>query len=300
MRSPSPALLPFRPRARPGAGVSRPGRPARHGGLSRSALAVLAAALTPFLLAGPAAAGPGPASPAPASSTPAATSDPRAVAVARHVMDALGGEAAWNRTRFLRFDFAVDRGGKTLMRRAHTWDRWTGRYRVEAKDKQGRAVVVLMNLGTRKGQAWVNGQPVKGAELAAQVEAAYGWWTNDMYWLLMPYKMQDPGVHLAWVGEKTRGGTTWDEVHLTFGGVGLTPKDQYWVFVNHETGLVDRWEFVLQGQKPPPVPFEWKGWKDYSGIRLADDRVSPKDGTRIYFPVLEVPSSVPDEVFDRP
>ncbi len=46
-------------------------------------------------------------------------------------------------------------------------------------------------------------------------------------------------------------------------------------------------------------PFEWKGWKSYGKIQLADDRVSPKDGTRIYFPVLEVPASVPDATFGR-
>ena len=79
-----------------------------------------------------------------AGSSSAATptgSDPEAVAVADRVMQALGGEAAWNATRYLRFDFAVDRGGKTVIRRAHAWDKWTGRYRVEGKDKDGRDVV---------------------------------------------------------------------------------------------------------------------------------------------------------------
>jgi hypothetical protein len=75
------------------------------------------------------------------------------VAVAERVMQALGGEAAWNATRYLRFDFAVDRGGKTLMRRAHTWDKWTGRYRVEGKDKDGRDTVIVMNINSKEGSA---------------------------------------------------------------------------------------------------------------------------------------------------
>jgi hypothetical protein len=33
---------------------------------------------------------------------------------------------------------------------------------------------------------------------------------------------------------------------------------------------------------------------------LADDRVNTKDGTRIYFPVLETPQAVPEAVFTRP
>ena len=237
----------------------------------------------------------GAASPA-AAVTPTA-SDARAIAIADRVMLALGGEAAWNATRYLRFDFAVDRGGQTVMRRAHVWDKWTGRYRVEGRDKDGRDVVVAMNLNTKEGQATVAGAAVAGEELEKTLEAGYAWWVNDTYWLLMPYKMRDPGVVLTLVGTEKKGDEAWDKVLLTFEGVGLTPKDRYWAFVNAKTSLVDRWEFVLKGEKTPPVPFDWKGWRAYGRIQLADDRVNPEDGTRIHFPVLEVPATLPDEAF---
>ncbi len=227
----------------------------------------------------------------------AAGSDPRAVAVADRVMQSLGGEAAWNATRYLRFDFAVDRDGKTVMRRAHAWDKWTGRYRVEGKDKDGRDVVVAMNLNTKQGSATVAGAPLAADKLEKALETGYAWWVNDSYWLVMPYKMRDPGVVLAFAGQEKKGTDTWDKVLLTFEGVGLTPKDRYWVFVNSATGLVDRWEFVLKGEKTKPVPFEWKGWKTYGRIQLADDRVNPMDGTRIHFPVLAVEPTLPDEAF---
>ena len=235
----------------------------------------------------------------PASAAPPAA-DPKAVAVADRVMQALGGEDAWKAVRYLRFDFAVDRGGKTVMSRAHTWDKWTGRYRVEGKDKDGKDLVVTMNVNTKEGQAALAGAPLAGDALKAALDTAYAWWVNDMYWLLMPYKMRDPGVTLAMAGHEEKGADSWDRVLLTFDNVGLTPKDKYWVYVNTKTGLVDRWEFVLKGEKTPPVPFEWKGWKTHGKIQLADDRVSPRDGTRIHFPVLEVPASVPDAVFARP
>jgi hypothetical protein len=226
-----------------------------------------------------------------------AASDPKAVAVADRVMEALGGAAAWNATRYLRFDFAVDRGGKTVMRRAHVWDKWTGRYRVEGKDKDGRELVVAMNLNTREGSATVGGTLLAGKKLEAALETGYAWWVNDAYWLLMPYKMRDPGVVLTLAGREKKGEEAWDKVLLTFDSVGLTPKDRYWVFVNAKTSLVDRWEFVLKGAKTPPVPFDWKGWRTYGRIQLADDRVNPKDGTRIHFPVLDVPDALPDTAF---
>src|SRR6266496_3884330 len=142
----------------------------------------------------------------------AARPDPKAAALADRVMQALGGAKAWNNTHYLRFDFAVDKGGKTVVRRAEAWDK----------------------------------------------------------------------------------------VRLTFDSVGLTPKDKYWAYVNRKTGLVDRWDYVLKGDKKPPSAFTWANWKAYGKIKLADDRVNAADGTRIYFPVLEVPASVPEATFTTP
>lgn len=228
-----------------------------------------------------------------------AASDPKAAALADKVMQSLGGADAWNNTHYLRFDFAVDRGGKTLVRRAHTWDKWTGQYRLDATTKDGSPSVVLMNVNTKEGSAFLKGKKLEGDEAKKAVEDAYATWVNDTYWLIMPYKMKDPGVMLALDGSETKGTDAWDKVRLTFDNVGLTPKDKYWAYVNRKTGLVDRWDFVLKGESKPPSSFTWKNWKPYGKIQLADDRESP-DGTRIYFPVLDVPQTVPAAVFTTP
>ena len=230
----------------------------------------------------------------------AQAADSKAAAVADRVMEALGGADAWNKTRYLRFDFAVERDGKTVMRRAHTWDKWTGRYRLEASTREGEAYVVLLNINTKDGRAWLKGTELHGEEAAKYVEQGYAAWVNDTYWLLMPYKMKDPGVSLALDGEDKKGGEAWDKLRLTFDNVGLTPKDRYWAYVNRKTGLVDRWAYVLKGENKPPTTFTWQNWKKYGNVMLADDRRNPADGTRIYFPVLDVPGSLPDALFSAP
>lgn len=226
----------------------------------------------------------------------AAASDPKALAVAERVSQALGGEAAWNATRYLRFDFAVEVDGQVKMSRAHTWDKWTGRYRLQGKNKEGQAFVVLMNVNTKQGAAWLDGRPAEGEALQKLLENGYATWVNDTYWLIMPYKLRDPGVRLALAGQEAG----CDKLLLTFEGVGLTPKDKYWVWVNQKTGLVDRWDYVLKGEKGPATSFEWKGWKAFGRIQLADDRREPKSGRRIFFPVLETPASVDETAFTRP
>jgi hypothetical protein len=226
------------------------------------------------------------------------TSDPKAIEIAGKVMTALGGETAWNNTHYLRFTFAVDREGKTVASRDHVWDKWTGRYRLDGTDKEGKKFTVLMNVNSKEGRAVKDGKPLDGDELKKALESAYGTWVNDTYWLLMPYKMMDPGVVLALDGELKEGDATWDKVRLSFEGVGLTPKDKYWAFVNRKTGLVDRWDFVLKGEKKPPSSFTWEGWKQSGKVMMANEHKS-KDGTRIYFPVLEVPASLPDTTFSQ-
>src|SRR5262245_34814479 len=235
-----------------------------------------------------------------AAATLHAESDPKAAAVADRVLEALGGADAWNNTHYLRFDFAVDREGKTLVRRAHTWDKWTGRYRLEATTKEGDPYVVLLNVNTRDGDAWLKGRKLEGDEEKKYLEQAYGIWVNDTYWLLMPYKMKDPGVTLAMAGEAKKDGDTWDKVRLTFDDVGLTPKDKYWAYLNRKTGLVDRWDYVLKGEDKPPTSFTWKNWQKHGKVMLADDRVNMSDSTRIYFPVLETPATVEESVFTKP
>jgi hypothetical protein len=233
-----------------------------------------------------------------AQSPPA--SDPKAVAIADQVMQALGGHAAWDQTRYLRFDFAVDREGKTVSSRAHTWDKHTGRYRLEAKTREGDPYLVLMNVNTRQGSAWLKGNRLSGDEEKKYLDQAYGTWVNDTYWLLMPYKLRDPGVILADGGESSDGGGPWDVLQLSFDSVGLTPKDRYWVYVNKATHLVDRWDFVLKGEQVPPTTFLWQGWTKKGNVMLAPERLNVKDKRRIAFPVLEVPETIPDSVFTTP
>lgn len=226
--------------------------------------------------------------------------DPRAAAVADQVMEALGGQKNWNNTHFLRFDFAVDVKGKPVMSRSHWWDKWTGRYRVEGKTKEGDPWVVLMNLNTKDGSAWLKGKPLEGDEKKKYLEKGYAVWVNDTYWLLMPYKMKDQGVHLALAGEAKENGRTYDKLQLSFENVGLTPKDRYWAWVNRDTHMVDRWEYILQDQKGPASRFEWSGWKKMGNVMLAPERMNAKEQERIYFPVLDVPQSLPDEKFTTP
>jgi YVTN family beta-propeller protein len=95
-------------------------------------------------------------------------------------------------------------------------------------------------------------------------------------------------------GERTIDGTTFDVVLLTFDtGTGLTSGDRYWGLVSRDTGLMERWEFVLQQEdgssgEAPPRAFLWTDWQDTdAGIQLATRKQGIGEGNTLVigFPV---------------
>lgn len=217
----------------------------------------------------------------------AETRDPDAVAVAKKTLDAMGGPDAFAHLRTLKFDFVVVREGKEVGRYHHAWDRWDGRYRVEGMTRDGKHALTIFNVQKRDagGRAWLDGRELSGEELKGALERAYGRFINDSYWLLMPAKLLDPGVDLAMEGTKEVDGKSYDVVRVSFEEhVGLTPQDTYWAYVSKDSGLMERWEFVLTGQKPEDKStFAWSAWSSVGPVKLAMDKSAPDGKFAIKF-----------------
>jgi hypothetical protein len=224
--------------------------------------------------------------------------DAKAQALAERVQQALGGREAWEQTRYLKFDF--------FGRRSHLWDRWTGRHRVEGDNREGQHWIVVHNIqdkGEGDGQVVLAGHPAEGDAKRRMLQNAYAAWVNDTYWLLMPYKLQDPGVHLAYDGQEDIDGVTYDKLLVSFDHVGLTPGDRYWAYINPTTGLMDRWAFILQDQDPngPPSAWRWEGWQRYGNILLAPTRRQVGGDERVLsLAPIEVPETVDEKLLTEP
>ena len=188
-------------------------------------------------------------------------SDPRAIAIADEVMEALGGRAAWDATRCLEWTFA---GRRTLL-----WDKQAHDLRLD----EGRRVV-LMDLDTGEGRVYEDGRPVEDpAARRDALDHAYKAWVNDSYWLLAPYKLKDSGVRLGLAGERTLpGGRTCDVLRVEFDNVGVTPDNAYELCVTRDTHRVVQWSyFEHRDDAEPTMTTPWDGWRRYGRIWLAGD-----------------------------
>lgn len=224
-----------------------------------------------------------------------AAQDPKAVEVGQAMIAAMGGEPAWEHARLFHFDWQVVRDGQVVASFSHWWDRYTGQYRVEGVNKEGKKWEALFNVNTKKGDFFVDGKKTSGDEEARGLAMAYGRFINDTYWVLAPWKIFDPGVSLEYTGQVKDGdGHTCDQIKLSFDNVGLTPKDIYWMDVDQTTHLMYQWEFVLGGAKEAPTVVTWKNWGKFGPIMLSTDKVIVGKPVEIRVANLTV-SPMPDE-----
>jgi Family of unknown function (DUF6503) len=193
-----------------------------------------------------------------------AAENPNTREIADAVIRASGGDH-WGKVKSLRFTFNVSQDGKTLMSATHNWDVRGG---TDAVSWSGKTVQV----------------DLKNPSADADSKAAYHRWVNDSYWLLAPLKLNDSGVTLAYQGTQEVDGKSYDVLHLSFAGVGLTPGDQYNFYIDPETHLVRRWDYMPNPAKK--VSGTWDEYEEFGGLKLSTDHQF--GGKRIWFSDVHV------------
>ena len=203
------------------------------------------------------------------------TVDSKADSVAIRLLEGHGADA-FASAPYLRFNFGIERPQGQQVVARHLWNRSTGEYRVEwasGPDSNYVALVNVRNVENQRpeGTVYLNGTELTGEAAQDAREQAYGRFINDTYWLLAPLKVYDPGVNRRYAADSS---TAEHEVlRLTFGDVGLTPDDTYWLYVSTETGRLDRWSMRLQGMSEGATPRSYT-WTDYVTLEAPDGEVT--------------------------
>lgn len=192
-------------------------------------------------------------------------SDSRAVALADSVMVAMGGRSAWDRTRFLGWNFF---GFRYLV-----WDKLKGRIRI---DSPRDSLLYLVDLADEsRGQVFRKGVPVEDQRLRdSLLQRGKSIWINDSYWLVMPFKLKDSGVTLKYLGrDTTQAGAPAFVLQLAFSEVGDTPQNKYHVYVDTGSYLVRQWAYFPQAEdEAPAFILPWDDYREYGGILLSGSR----------------------------
>lgn len=232
----------------------------------------------------------------------------RADSVAYRMLEAHGVDA-WAAAPFLRFNFGVETPNGTQVIARHLWNRKTGTYRVEWSNGPDTSYVALVNVrqvqdGVPSGTAFMNGTELTGSAAEEARKQAYGRIVNDTYWLLAPLKSFDPGVRRTYLPDSST--SEHDVLRLSFRDVGLTPGDQYWLYVSKETGRLDRWAYHLQGMPDDASPrhYDWTAYTALNtpagSIHLSRRKETLGAKQAILTNQLDLPSTPPAGAFSNP
>jgi hypothetical protein len=191
--------------------------------------------------------------------------DPQSAVIADKTVLAMGGRENYDKIKFISWNF--------FGKRFHIWDKHTGDIRIEFGEQFSD--VLIMNVHTKVGKWWQNGKLVTDqAALDKKLEWGYRIWINDSYWVVMPFKLHDPGVNLTYAREdKSLTGEPVDVITMTFNDVGVTPDNKYELFVDKKTHLIREFAFYKTVDTPKPrFRMPWANYQTYNGVLLADDR----------------------------
>jgi hypothetical protein len=181
------------------------------------------------------------------ATTPAITADQ----LARDVMKASGADA-WPKVTRIKFTFNVERPDGKRMSRAHDWDIAAG---TDTVTFNGKTITAKLSAGVDQADE--------------DSKNAFAAWTNDSYWLLAPLKVMDGGVIRSVKPDETIDGKTYHVLHLSFQNVGMTPTDQYDLFIDPQSKLVRHWTYIPAGGEPRR--FTWDAYQSIHGLNLSTE-----------------------------
>lgn len=238
-----------------------------------------------------------------ASPSPAQQTGPNADDIARRTLDILSAPGALEKARYIAFTFNVERGGKILASYPQRWDRFTGEYRVSGKTVDGLSFDVTLNVVTRKGHGSIDGRPVTDNTKFQELFAiGYRQFMADTTWLFMPFELMYPGVHRTYDGQRTDScGHTWDLLKLTFDPnvVGLPAGDEYWFWINRNTGMIEQWDVKPAGSKDhDPMESMLRDYQRVGGLLVSTRREIRSKGQAIRFDDLKILPEPPQGAFE--
>lgn len=217
--------------------------------------------------------------PTPAAFDPS-KSDAKTLATVDAMLTALGGYDKWQSLKELRFELKYHGEGKLQGWFKHTWDRWNGREHFEMADANSLAAgdpakIVWLDIrfdmfdASKLPFGTFGGQPLGEDDVKKYIAGAKQNLEQNSYFLVVLYKLHDPGVHLSDGGEVKdfQGATDLCKPSCTGVKVTFDPevgKDTWQIDVNtdtHQPQMIEK--IVDQGR----IAYRIDGWTDAGGLK---------------------------------
>ncbi len=165
-------------------------------------------------------------------------------------------KAAWDSTRYVKWTFQDNHH--------YVWDKDENLAQVSWKDNR-----VLLDPDEVTGVAYAQNVKQSGKDAEKLVKKAWGFWCNDMFWLIAPFKVNDPGVTHELVEDENG-----ERLKVTYNSGGVTPGDSYvWSF--DEEGRPKEYEMYVGVFPIKGISVPWENWKKITSGALISTAHGP-------------------------
>ena len=187
--------------------------------------------------------------------------DSKAIEIANQVIEACGGQASWESTRYVTW--------RNFGKQLNVWDKHTGDIRLE-----NAITIVLMNVNTGKGRAWRYGKEItEPGDLQRTLDFGYQAWAYDSYDVLLPFMLRNKGVILKYLDEGEVEGSQVDILQVTFDNVGPHPDAMYHLHIDKQSSQLVQLDFYMAvGDEYPRFKVPWLNYKEYGNLWFSADR----------------------------
>lgn len=120
---------------------------------------------------------------------------------------------------------------------------------------------VYLRLNTLRGRTFVNGKEVFHEEKQKLLDKAWGYWCNDSFWVLAPFKVFDEGTTRKIV--KDSDGK--EGLLVEYNSGGTTPGDAYLWYLD-ENLIPTGWRMWTSIIPVKGVYTSWEGWEEHNEV----------------------------------
>lgn len=174
-----------------------------------------------------------------------------------------GGAAKWRAVGYLEFEVKTKTSSGAVQGPVHYhWDRRNGYLRVQGPNLTGAKIDTAIDLGSRSGGAWEDGQQLTGKKLADAVNWALTRFGQDVLWLTFPLDWGAAGVTVkALPDTPADGGMVYPTAEVT------SATGTWTVMLDPPTGRIAR--TVLNRKGAAPFTAGWEDWQAVGGVYFA-------------------------------
>lgn len=217
-------------------------------------------------------------------------------------IEAAGGRDAWSEVTSLRYTVTTvwfDSTGTEVRRRPRfVWGKKSPqRARIERNEAEGYYV----QAHDGRGSTWATLDDELLADTTKAVTEVLYVGGDVMYWIGLPYKLRDSGVHFAYIAPDSTG---YAGVRVNFGeGVGQHSGDRYFYYFSDESAYPVEVHYIEEGStrvsRTRWSDFRKAGPLTYVGTRTYYNELGVRTRQLLISDVMTNPG-VPDSLFLRP